>query len=78
MWVIDNSSLIQESPGLKPDWFFEIRLFADKIVKHFVKDESFKSFTMTFNILFVTYFWETSLKIISNGAQIESSHIFRM
>ena len=27
--VIDNSWLMQESPGLKPDWFGEIRLKPD-------------------------------------------------
>ena len=26
-WVIDKSSLIQESPHLTPDWFEEIKLF---------------------------------------------------
>ena len=29
-WVIDKSWLIQESPGLKPDWFVEIRWFVMK------------------------------------------------
>ena len=32
--VIDKCWLIQESPGLKPDWFEEI----SKKPKHFVKD----------------------------------------
>ena len=27
-WVIDKSWLIQESPGLKPDWFEEMKLFS--------------------------------------------------
>ena len=29
-WVIDKSWLIQESPGLKPDWMEEISLFSIK------------------------------------------------
>ena len=29
-WLIDNSWLIQESPGLKPDWQEEISLFSIK------------------------------------------------
>ena len=29
-WVIDNSWLIQESPGWKPDWFLEMSLLAEK------------------------------------------------
>ena len=29
-WVIDKSWLIQESPGLKPEWFVEIRWFLMK------------------------------------------------
>ena len=28
--VTDNSWLIQESPGWKPDWFLELRLLAEK------------------------------------------------
>ena len=27
-WVIDKRWVIQESPGLKPDWFEEIKLFS--------------------------------------------------
>ena len=29
-WVIDKSWLMQESPGLKPSWFEEIKLFSIK------------------------------------------------
>ena len=29
-WVIDNSWLMQESLGWKPDWFFEMSLLAEK------------------------------------------------
>ena len=29
-WVIDSSWLMQESPGLKPDWLEEISLFSTK------------------------------------------------
>ena len=29
-WVIDKSWLMQESPGLKSDWFMLIRLFSKK------------------------------------------------
>ena len=29
-WVIDNSWLIQESPGWKPDWFLEMSLLTEK------------------------------------------------
>ena len=29
-WLIDNSWLMQESPGWKPDWFLEISLLAEK------------------------------------------------
>ena len=36
-WVIDKSLLIQESPGLKPDWFEEIKLFSIRNLKHFTK-----------------------------------------
>ena len=32
-WVIDNNWLIQESPGLKPDWLKEISLFPRKNFK---------------------------------------------
>ena len=44
-WVIDNSWLIQESPGWKPNWFLEMNLISGEIVKHFVKNKSFKYFT---------------------------------
>ena len=30
LWVIDNSWLMQESPGWKPDWFLELSLLAEK------------------------------------------------
>ena len=29
-WVIDNSWLIQESPGWRPDWILEMSLLAEK------------------------------------------------
>ena len=29
-WVIDNSWLMQESPGWKPDWLLEMKLLAEK------------------------------------------------
>ena len=33
---------MQESPGLKPDWFGEIRLLAVKNTKHFFVNYSLK------------------------------------
>ena len=30
LWIIDNSWLIQGSPGWKPDWFLEMSLLAEK------------------------------------------------
>ena len=29
-WVIDKTSLMQESPGWKPDWFLDMSLVAEK------------------------------------------------
>ena len=31
-WVIDNSWLMQESPGWKPDWFLQMTLLAEKLI----------------------------------------------
>ena len=30
LWVINNSWLMQESPGWKPNWFLEMSLLAEK------------------------------------------------
>ena len=44
-WVIDNSWFIQESPGLKPNWWGVINFFSRKNPKHFVKKTFSKNFT---------------------------------
>ena len=45
-WVIDNSWLIQESPGwMETGLDFRDEFISGETVKHFVKNKSFKYFT---------------------------------
>ena len=43
LWVIDNSWLIQETPGWKPDWFLEMSLLAEKYTLFFLFEQRYFS-----------------------------------
>ena len=44
-WVIEISWCIQESPGMKPDWFGLSNFFYRQVLKKCIKNDSFKQFS---------------------------------